>query len=222
MFKVIITINDKNKTKNIYFLFFGVYTIRAQRGGTNMETSEIDKTKKTLVTISKVAYVFAYIIMILCFMAAGFGFVGMIASAFLPYGDIISYISSHPELNVAASVLDKINISYAEVGCTFGVVYGGIAGVSSFFVKKLFHSIHKEGTPFTESAVKSLNMIGIFSLIQAIVVPGFFAILTNLTNTKIMNPSFLGTPVVFALFIFALSLVFKYGVVLQHEADATL
>ncbi|MFA6625183.1 MAG: DUF2975 domain-containing protein, partial [Bacilli bacterium] len=87
----------------------------------------------------------------------------------------------------------------------------------------LFRNIKKEGTPFRSTNVSLLNKIGVVSLIQGVGIPCISTIITLSTKTSdLFTGTISGVSIIFGLLIFALSLVFKYGVSLQDEADTTL
>lgn len=183
---------------------------------------DTNKSKKALVIISKVFYVLSYIAMIACFVAAGVCFLGMVIAPFMPYSGIADFVNSHPETFTNTDFLKYVNITYAEVGCVIGLLSGGLAGVTCLWARNLFGSIKEANTPFTDKAVHNLNLIGIFALIQAIALPATLGIIIAATKTGDAYKAFEGGSFLLALFVFAMSLVFKYGVSLQKQADTTL
>jgi len=184
--------------------------------------NESEKAKKALIVISKICYVIAFILMILCFVAAGFSLIGIAVAPFMPYDWIKDFVLAHPNSYHDTAFLAYINVKYAEVACVYGLLGAGVSGVSMLFARNLFGSIKEANTPFAEKAVSSLNMIGLLALIQAIAVPVVLSIVTAATGTGDTFNSWNFGNVFFALFIFAISLVFKYGVSLQKQADTTL
>lgn len=186
-----------------------------------MEITEKEKTVKSLRTLGSVCSVLFKIFSILCLIAAVICFGAIIAAPFVPWSDAVDFITKNVTGDI--SFTKYLNVKYAEVACVTGLCSLVVAMVSTHLCDLLFFNIKKEGTPFRKSNVALLNKIGIVALVQAVGLPIVYAIITNATGTQdVFTSSFSGVALVFGLLIFALSLVFKYGVTLQDEADTTL
>jgi hypothetical protein len=182
----------------------------------------MENSKKTLVTISKVCYVISYVLMILAYIACGLCLVGIIVGAFIPYSKIVDYVNAHPEISPTTDWLSYANVTYVEVACLSGLLSTGVGATIILFARNLFKGIRDENTPFSSNSVHNLNLIGILSLVQALGLPIIMSIVIAATKTGASFNAWNSSNIIFALFIFALSLVFKYGVYLQHESDTTL
>ena len=180
---------------------------------------EKEKNRIRLVKISHIGSILFKILAILCLVASALALSGLIASFFVDWGWVQSEITSHkanPSFDVSL-----LNTTNAAVACTSGFLGAGTGAVNLYFVHRLFETIYQAKTPFTAAAVKNLNVIGIVSLAQSIGVSLFMSILVGATHVAISTSGW-GMSVGFALFIFLLSLVFRYGVSLQEESDTTL
>lgn len=180
---------------------------------------EKEKNRIRLVKISHIGSILFKILAILCLVASALALSGLIASFFIDWGWVQSEITSHkanPSFDVSL-----LNMTSAAVACTSGFLGAGTGAVNLYFVHRLFETIYQAKTPFTGAAVKNLNVIGIVSLAQSIGVSLFMSILVGATHAAISTSGW-GMSVGFALFIFLLSLVFRYGVSLQEESDTTL
>jgi hypothetical protein len=188
-----------------------------------METKK--STKRTLQTIGKVAYVISKIIFILGLIGASIGLTCMISAAFVNWEwvreTIIDFAQQH-DLTLTWDV-GTLTLKNAEV-LSFGVlVKCGSGAVLTYFLMKLFGNIKDEGTPFTDSNVKLLMAVGITCLVEAFGVSLLLDIVVRATQTgAIFNYGSNFPNLIIALLVFALALVFKYGVELQKEADTTL
>jgi len=186
-----------------------------------MENTEKEKTLKSLTTLGKVCSVIFKIFSILCLIAAIICLIGIIASPFVPWAEAVKQIENNVTGDI--SFTKYLNVTYAEVACVIGLLSLVAAMFSTHFCDQLFYNLKKEGTPFRKDNVILLNKIGIVALIQALAIPAVLSIITAATKTQdAFSGTFSGVSVVFGLLIFALSLVFKYGVSLQDEADTTL
>jgi len=180
---------------------------------------EKEKSRIRLVKISHVGSILFKILAIVCLVASALALAGLIASFFIDWGWVQSEITSHkanPSFDVSL-----LNTTNAAVACTSGFLGAGTGAVNLYFIYRLFEAIYQAKTPFTLAAVKNLNIIGIVSLAQSIGVSLFMSILIGVTHAALSTSGW-GMSVGFALFIFLLSLVFRYGVSLQKESDTTL
>jgi len=183
-------------------------------------------TKQTLILIGKVGAIVSLVILIFAAIGAAVGFLGLIFSPFVDWNWLQELIAkgaseSGAALNWDVSVLNATN---AEIVSLKTFLSAGTSVVLLYFARGLFANIEKEGTPFTDPNVKQLVNIGIISLVQAFAVPIIVGIVINATGTTALfgDSSSSGASLIMALFVFAMSLVFKYGVELQKEADTTL
>jgi hypothetical protein len=116
-----------------------------------------------------------------------------------------------------------LNITNAEVFSVNTLLASGCGAWLAYTAHDFFNGMALARTPFTTKSVHSLSMIGIISLISAVGVPIVMGIVEAATKTtQLFSNAWYGTSIFFALFIFFLSLIFKYGVILQKEADTTL
>lgn len=180
---------------------------------------EKEKSRIRLVKISHVGSILFKILAIVCLIASAFALVGLIASIFIDWGWVQNEITGH-EANPNFDV-SLLNVTNATVACTYGFLGAGTSAVNLYFIYRLFEAIYQAKTPFTGAAVKNLNIIGIVSLAQSIGMSLFMSILISITHAALSTSGW-GTSIGFALFIFLLSLVFRYGVSLQKESDTTL
>lgn len=187
-----------------------------------MESKE--KTLKTITTISSVAYVISKIIFVFACIGAAVGILGMIISPFIDWNWVQSSIQKGAEAaNQTWNWISKVNLTSAEVSCTNALLGGTVGAFLSYYCYSLFRNIKEKQTPFDKANSSYLTKIGITSLIQAFGVPLIMLIITSATKTSdIFSSKVSGVSLVFALFIFTLSLIFKYGSSLQEEADTTL
>lgn len=186
-----------------------------------MEVSEKEKSLKSLWTLGSVCSIIFRSFSILCLIASIFCLIGVIGSPFIPWAKAVEQV----EANVAGdtSFTKYLSVKVAEVACVTGLLSLVVSMFICHYCDKLFLNIKTEGTPFRKDNVRLLNRIGIVSLIQALAVPAIVSIITTATSTgAVLSYPFSGANVVFGLLIFALSMVFKYGVSLQDEADTTL
>lgn len=187
-----------------------------------MESKE--KTLKTITTISSVAYIISKIIFVLVCIGAGLGLLGMIISPFIDWSWVQSSIQKGADsLGETWNWINKVNLVNAEVSCAYSLSNGVVAAFLSYFCYSLFKNIKVKKTPFDKENSSYLTKIGVISLIQAFGVPLFMLIITASTKTSdVFSSKVSGASLVLALFIFTLSLIFKYGSSLQEEADTTL
>lgn len=180
---------------------------------------EKERSRIRLVKISHVGSILFKILAIICLVASVLALIGLVASMFIDWGWVQNEITS----NIASPGFDVglLNITNATVACTYGFLGAGTGAVNLYFIYRLFKVVYQTKTPFTDAAVKNLNIIGIVSLAQSIGVSLFMSILIGATHAAISTSGW-GMSVGFALFIFLLSLIFRYGVSLQKESDTTL
>lgn len=90
-------------------------------------------------------------------------------------------------------------------------------------VYQLMNAISKGRTPFTIQNVKYIKSIAVLLLILGVVVT-ILNLTFSLTNTAGMeyDANIEVTPMLAAIVVYCISLVFQYGVVLQEESDQTL
>ncbi len=182
--------------------------------------------KQTLILIGKVGAIVSLVLLVFAAIGTFVGFLGLILSPFFNWTWLQDLIKNTASQNGYALNWDvtTLNVTDAEIVSLKTLLGGASSTVLLFFAHALFAHIEKEGTPFVDANVKLLVDIGIVALVQAIAVPLFISIVVNATGTAALfaNSSASGVSFVLALFVFALSLVFKYGVELQKEADTTL
>ncbi|MDR0198245.1 MAG: DUF2975 domain-containing protein [Methanomassiliicoccaceae archaeon] len=92
-----------------------------------------------------------------------------------------------------------------------------------YYIDRLFTSLHKNNTPFTDENVRNLRIIAILILAATIVLAIIGAALSYVFDTDAMTViGFNPFTLLVALMVYILSLIFSYGVTLQRESDQTL
>jgi hypothetical protein len=183
-------------------------------------------TKQTLILIGKIGAIVSLVILVFAAIGTAAGFLGLIFSPLVDWPWLQELIAKNASENGIALSWDvsALNATNAEIVSLKTFLSAGTSVVLLYFARALFANIEREGTPFTDPNVKLLVIIGIVSLVQAFAVPIIAGIVINATGTEALfgDSSSSGASLIMALFVFALSLVFKYGVELQKEADTTL
>jgi hypothetical protein len=187
---------------------------------------KVKSTKETLRQIGRVASLISEILGVFVLVGAAFAAIGVIVAPFVDFAALQQLITDIATDNNLALSWDVtlLNLRNVEVVCVGALLNSAVEAVLLYFVTHLFRNIYEEGTPFTDKNVKCLVNIGIVSLIQSLGVGAVMGIVYDVTGTEALfhNVFTNGPGFIIALFVFALSLVFKYGVELQKEADATL
>jgi len=186
-----------------------------------------DLTKKRIVSLSKTLSIVFKVLAIICLIGCALGIIFVIAGIFIPYtqlqNSIIDFMNEYAP-NENQEFIKYINVGNAEIIFMSTSLTSASSMFLLYYVYRLFNDIKINETPFTDNVVKFLNLIGILALVSAIAVPIFLSIFTNIVphvgnfNSFGLNVSF----VIVGLILFALSLIFKYGVQLQKESDTTL
>ena len=145
---------------------------------------------------------------------------------------------------VIADAEDLAGISLNGYQLASGVIMATVGGAIGMIVVlvgiKMLREIiapMKEGGPFVEGISLKMRNFGIFVLIAGVVgniIEGVMAFIVQYTFGKVVLDQFIGGAdritymyttdgsfIVFALFIFLLSYIFKYGEELQKQSDET-
>ncbi len=100
---------------------------------------------------------------------------------------------------------------------------------AAFYGRRLFKELRKVETPFTDTISKNLLKLSViilgYSFIPAIISNILFCILSLGafdSSGQSIRIAFSFTTIVVAVVLFMLSLIFRYGTVLQKQADETL
>jgi hypothetical protein len=183
-------------------------------------------TKQTLILIGKIGAIVSLVLLVFAAIGTAGGFLGLIFFPFVDWSWLRELmVKGASESGMALSWdVGILNATNAEIVSLNVFLSAGTSVGLLYFARGLFANIEKEGTPFTEPNVKLLVNIGIVSLVQAFAAPIILNIVINATGTETLfaDSGASGVSLILALFVFALSLVFKYGVELQKEADTTL
>ena len=92
-----------------------------------------------------------------------------------------------------------------------------------YFVRRMFNNIHENNTPFTDDNAKCLVNIALLTVACTIAAPILdYALQTVIDTASYQAYSFSAFPLLVALLLYFLSLVFKYGAELQKESNETL
>ncbi len=117
------------------------------------------------------------------------------------------------------------DLSYGQVQSMAVTIIAICVGGFSilFFVNRLFVTIHKNHTPFLEENVRNLNIIAVLVVVMALAVPALEILLAYaLKIESVLAVNFNVTMLFMAFLVYLVSLVFRYGVILQKESDETL
>jgi len=89
------------------------------------------------------------------------------------------------------------------------------------FMDRLFTNIRRSYTPFTLENAKVLKHAAVALLFSVVSMPFIFVILASLLNQRYQISIEL-LLFVLSLIVYCISLVFRYGALLQKESDETL
>ncbi|MDR1691078.1 MAG: DUF2975 domain-containing protein [Candidatus Methanoplasma sp.] len=140
----------------------------------------------------------------------------MIASiAFIAYLLILlANVILHPVLVVNGSILT------ADI-CITNLAMWLLLFAIMYCLNRLFTNICKSGLPFTKENADYLSIIAVLIVVYALGLPllAWVAALTFANSGHVYFDLFL---LFIAFLVYVISLVFKYGTVLQKESDETL
>ena len=130
--------------------------------------------------------------------------------------------------NAAASIIsiETATNSQALTVSGFFTVGAAVVLAISYYVRRIFISINKNNTPFTDEIVKSLTIMSL--IVSLCVIAGatinilFPSVLSTLSDMITLSSILVPFAVYMALFLTILTNVFKYGTELQKESDETL
>lgn len=129
-------------------------------------------------------------------------------------------------LTLITAISNFVGISSAEtVDNTAGCIYAGVdsvlmCGLSAVCVM-LFKKMGFGGTPFSAAVVKHLSVVSVIFILDGIIPPAakmiylFFAAETVQFNSN-------RAALYIGIIMFFLTNIFRYGTMLQHEADDTV
>ena len=125
---------------------------------------------------------------------------------------------------VMSSITDAaVTDSHVLATCVTAAA-GAIFGLTVlYYVKRLFGNIRKNNTPFTDENVRCLEIIAVLVIIGAIAIPAVSAAAAHIFESGAHQvEEFHLFSMLVGFIVYFLSLVFKYGTVLQKESDETL
>jgi len=120
--------------------------------------------------------------------------------------------------------VEDIDMAALAKVLSVGMLVLGIVGFRMmYYIYQLFDNIHKNNTPFTDDNAKYLQRIAVLMIVSTIILPIIDGVMQRVVNVEYYSQlGFGGFPILVALLLFFLSLVFKYGATLQKESDETL
>jgi len=168
--------------------------------------SKLNKISYFVSLLSKI-FLTILILMIIIVVAVG---IGVTLNA-----DFFSQVIEDTGSSYTVSHIQEMSVT-AVVGFALGAIV-------VYYVGRLFSNIHRTNTPFTDDSVKFLEMIAILMVVGAFVIP-IVSYATSFALEAEYNQSVgVNLFAVFAAFlIYFMSLVFKYGAMLQKESDEML
>ena len=116
---------------------------------------------------------------------------------------------------------NKTLIGYSEALILIVILYIYLISLALKHLSKLFKNINKEETPFIEDNVVHLRKMGLYMAAMVIIPPIVSVIFHACTDLK-FNFSLDISSAVEALFVIALSYIFKYGCSLQKGSKKTI
>ncbi|MCL1810870.1 MAG: DUF2975 domain-containing protein [Methanomassiliicoccaceae archaeon] len=107
--------------------------------------------------------------------------------------------------------------------CVTTICAGALGLIVLYYISRLFMNIYKNNTPFTDENVKTLEIIAIMAIVCAIAMPAASALSAYAFDAGYDQVIGFNAFTLFVAFlVYFLSLIFKYGAVLQKESDETL
>ncbi|MDR1954900.1 MAG: DUF2975 domain-containing protein [Candidatus Methanoplasma sp.] len=163
----------------------------------NRISGYIELTAKVLIALTIIGMIFAFALMVVVILNP----------------DILPEVSGI----TAATTEEAITLGVTIIsGCVFG-------SITLYYLHRLFASIHKNNTPFVDENVKCLEMIAILVIAGSIAIPAISWATAYILDAGYELIMAFSPPLLFVAFlIYFVSLIFKYGTVLQKESDATL
>lgn len=178
----------------------------------------MDKTLKTIQTISKVCKIFAEIAFVLLIALACI----LIAAAVGVAAGNTALISVN-----GSSVIDEslrqlgLSVEYMTAGCIAGALFLIAEAVVAKFINVYFKHELKAGTPFTFEGAKEMLRLGIIALAVPVGASIVSAIVLAVMSASsgIANKISIDFSLGLGLLFLALSPVLKYGAYLAQKAD---
>ena len=131
-------------------------------------------------------------------------------------------IDGYPVINVHVDEMLVKAGHLVSFVLTFMLNIAGII-VCLFFFKALMNELARADSPFTDGVVQKMRNFAISLLPAAMVSSVSETVITYLFSVgRSLSMSLNLMPVIFALIIFVLAEIFRYGVLLQKESDETL
>lgn len=117
----------------------------------------------------------------------------------------------------------SVTVNNLRIASGLGLLLIACTYVLFLFICKLCTAIETCETPFGEEVIKSLNNFA-YALVAYVIVEGTLSsLVTGLAfSTGSINIGINGTSILVALAVYVLTVIFKYGAILQKESDETL
>jgi hypothetical protein len=174
-----------------------------------MDDSEKENNLKKLGEISHYASIAVWTVLALSLisMAVSLTMIVLIGINYPPMMDMLMHMRTTKE-NALYNYSSTVVISMVSL-------------IMMLFMDRLFTNIRRSYTPFTFENAKVLKYAALVLLLSAILMPLIFVILASLLNQR-YQISIEILLFVLSLIVYCISLVFRYGAVLQKESDETL
>ena len=179
----------------------------------NEAKQKIIKTSKVVAIVLKVSFILAAI-------AMGLLLIGIVLLIFAN-GGVSQSLQQTLAITAQGTSATNIAVYNLLVALGMGIILLAMAFMVLFMLHRLFVNISREHTPFTETNVKIMKKVAVWTVITCIV-----DCITNgiadkiLTGTTTFTLNFIW--LVVAVVIYCISLIFDYGCQLQQQSDETL
>ena len=175
-----------------------------------------------LTKISKIGAIFARILMAVTIICTIVATVLLVVIYLNP--DIITDI-----VNAAGGKINNIpieDIDIKAVASVFAVsvmVLGPLGFTVLYFVNQMFTNIYRNNTPFTEDNARCLEIIAVLLVIYTIITAIFDGVMQWVIDIPFYQSYGVGiSPLLVAVLLYFLALVFRHGAALQKQSDETL
>lgn len=171
--------------------------------------------KEKLTRVSRIFSIVFYVLFIVATVATALTLLGMIIVPAVGMDNLFSWVNVENTYgittNYATSYLAGMTLSMASIAAVM------------WYGRALFKGIGIANTPFSDTAVVNLRMLGAGLIVNGIVPWVLFAILgaaLSFPQDATVGGGY--AALIAGLLFFGLSYVFKYGKALQNESDTTL
>lgn len=181
------------------------------------------ESKKQITSVSKVAFIFVKIAIVLAWVAIGFFTAAVIWFALAPESDGLLFKFGNTTIYGPVGPVDA-ELDVTETICTMvPAIIAMVFTVMIFYCIKPVLEDMKEGkTPFTKQNVLNIKKVSLYMLLMWLIPQGVQAALLALTDTTMPDTDFTFDKVIFALVVYCIALAFDYGTQLQKNEDETL